>query len=111
MKQQINNRNGNDTLIGGTGNDTIISCADSDKLTGGTGNDKFVYTSLSDRTDTITDFSSTNDALLVQSLLANLTYTGTNPITDGYIRGIQSGSNTLIKLTLMALVEVQALLP
>ncbi|MBD2491347.1 hypothetical protein [Aulosira sp. FACHB-615] len=30
--------------------------------------------------------------------LASFNYTGTNPIANGYIRGIQSGSNTLIQV-------------
>jgi len=94
----LNGGNGNDTLIGGNGNDTLVGGVGSDKLTGGTGNDKFVFNSLSEGIDTITDFSSTNDVLVVQSLLSSLNYTGTNPIANGYIRGIQSGTNTLIQV-------------
>ncbi|MBU7584136.1 MAG: calcium-binding protein [Nostoc sp. TH1S01] len=90
--------NGNDTLTGGNGNDTLVGGLGSDRLTGGTGNDKFVFASLSEGIDTITDFSSTDDVLVVQNLLTSLNYTGTNPITDGYIRGIQSGTNTLIQV-------------
>ncbi|WP_242057682.1 Calx-beta domain-containing protein [Nostoc sp. FACHB-87] len=90
--------NGNDILTGGNGNDTLVGGVGNDKLTGGTGNDKFVFNSLSEGIDTITDFSSTNDVLVVQSLLASFNYTGTNPIANGYIRGIQSGSNTLIQV-------------
>ncbi|MBC1269455.1 putative Ig domain-containing protein, partial [Trichormus variabilis FSR] len=94
----LNGGNGNDTLIGGNGNDTLVGGVGSDKLTGGAGNDKFVFNSLSEGIDTITDFSSTNDVLVVQSLLASFNYTGTNPIANGYMRGIQSGSNTLIQV-------------
>ncbi|WP_199331723.1 calcium-binding protein [Aulosira sp. FACHB-615] len=90
--------NGNDTLTGGNGNDTLVGGLGSDRLTGGTGNDKFVFASLSEGIDTITDFSSTDDVLVMSSLLTSLNYAGTNPITDGYIRGIQSGSNTLIQV-------------
>ncbi|MBD2448347.1 calcium-binding protein [Nostoc sp. FACHB-152] len=90
--------NGNDILTGGTGNDTLFGGVGSDKLTGGTGNDRFVFNSLGEGIDTITDFSSTDDVLVVQTLFTNLNYTGTNPIADAYIRGIQSGSNTLIQI-------------
>ncbi|MBU7587265.1 MAG: tandem-95 repeat protein, partial [Nostoc sp. TH1S01] len=94
----LDGSNGNDTLIGGNGNDTLVGGAGNDKLTGGTGNDRFVYTSINERGDKITDFSSTDDVLVVQTLLSNLNYTGTNPIADGYIRGVQSGANTLIQI-------------
>ncbi|MFN6537638.1 MAG: calcium-binding protein [Nostoc sp. EkiNYC01] len=94
----LNGGDGNDTLIGGTGNDILIGGRGSDLLTGGTGNDKFVYNSLGEGIDTISDFNSTVDVIVVQTLLTSLKYTGINPITDGYIRGIQSGLNTLIQI-------------
>ncbi|MBD2447011.1 type I secretion C-terminal target domain-containing protein [Nostoc sp. FACHB-152] len=94
----LNGGAGNDILSGDIGNDTLIGGAGSDRLTGGAGNDKFVFTNLNERTDTITDFSSTDDVLVLQTLLINLNYIGTNPIADGYIQGIQSGSNTLIQI-------------
>jgi Ca2+-binding RTX toxin-like protein len=89
---------GDDTLIGGAGNDILIGGVGTDLLTGGTGSDKFVFASLSEGVDTITDFSFTDDVLVVQTLFTSLNYTGTNPIADGYIRGVQSGSNTLIQI-------------
>ncbi|MBU7582910.1 MAG: calcium-binding protein [Nostoc sp. TH1S01] len=89
---------GNDTLVGGNGNDTLFGVAGSDRLTGGVGSDKFVFTSMGEGIDTITDFCTPDDFLVVQTLLTNLNYTGINPIADGYIRGIQSGSNTLIQI-------------
>ncbi|MEH1819504.1 MAG: calcium-binding protein [Nostoc sp.] len=94
----LNGGDGNDTLNGGNGNDTLIGGTGNDILVGGAGNDKFVYASLGEGIDTITDFSSTDDVLVVQALFASLNYKGTNPITNGYIRGIQSGLNTLIQI-------------
>ncbi|WP_208492147.1 putative Ig domain-containing protein [aff. Roholtiella sp. LEGE 12411] len=90
--------NGNDTLTGGAGNDILVGGTGSDRLTGGTGNDRFVFASLGEGVDTINDFSSTDDVLVVQNLLTSLNYTGANPIGDGYIRGIKSGSNTLMQI-------------
>jgi subtilase family serine protease/protocatechuate 3,4-dioxygenase beta subunit len=89
---------GSDSLMGGAGDDTLIGGMGNDILTGGSGHDQFVFNSLAEGIDTITDFSSTDDVLVVQTLLTNLNYTGTNPIADGYIRGVQSGSNTLIQI-------------
>ncbi|MEH2167033.1 MAG: Ig-like domain-containing protein [Nostoc sp.] len=47
---------GNDNLIGGTGDDILVGGTGNDTLTGGSGNDQFIYQSLSDISDTITDF-------------------------------------------------------
>ncbi|WP_208492247.1 putative Ig domain-containing protein [aff. Roholtiella sp. LEGE 12411] len=90
--------NANDTLTGGAGNDILVGGTGSDRLIGGTGNDRFVFASLGEGVDTINDFSSTDDVLVVHALLTSLNYTGANPIGDGYIRGIQSRSNTLIQI-------------
>jgi Ca2+-binding RTX toxin-like protein len=88
----------NDILRGGDGNDALDGGMGSDRLTGGTGNDRFVFNSLSEGVDTITDFSSTDDVLDLQSLFSSLNYIGTNPIADGYLRGIQSGVRTLVQI-------------
>jgi Ca2+-binding RTX toxin-like protein len=48
---------GNDRLIGNAGHDVIVGGSGNDRLTGGRGRDTFVYSSLTDGTDTITDFS------------------------------------------------------
>ncbi|MFM7640560.1 MAG: calcium-binding protein [Cyanobium sp.] len=48
---------GDDTLTGGNGNDTLIGGAGFDVLIGGAGDDRFRFSSLSERTDTIKDFS------------------------------------------------------
>ena len=59
--------NGNDTLTGGSHNDTIIGSGGGDTLTGGSGNDTFVFRALADSQpgaghfDTITDFTHNSD--------------------------------------------------
>ncbi|BAY21063.1 hypothetical protein NIES2100_08080 [Calothrix sp. NIES-2100] len=89
---------GNDTLFGSAGNDVLVGGFGQDQLSGGSGNDRFVFDSLGEGIDTITDFIRTDDVLVLKTLLTNLNYTGTNPIADGYVRAIQSGTNTLIDI-------------
>lgn len=56
-------RSGNDTLIGGAGADTLHGGEGNDYLVGGTGTDEFVF----DRgLDTIADFSSVEDSIVLQ---------------------------------------------
>ncbi len=75
----INGRNGNDILLGNQGNDTLIGGNGDDLLfggwgkdvlTGGAGSDRFIL-SQNSGTDTITDFESGIDSLV---LLGNLTF-------------------------------------
>ena len=92
---------GLDTLIGGAGNDTLIGNAGNDTLTGGSGNDRFVYQTLSDRGwvgDTITDFESSNDQLVLSNLFESLDYSGSNPISDDYLRFVQLGTDTQVQV-------------
>ena len=58
----INGGNGDDNLDGGTGNDTLIGDSGNDLLTGGKGADTFVL-SNSSGFDRITDFSNGNDVI------------------------------------------------
>jgi Ca2+-binding RTX toxin-like protein len=96
---------GNDNLNGGAGNDTLFGGAGNDILTGGAGSDKFVYNAITDRSgnnasigDTITDFNTAQDKLDIHNLLASFNYLGSSPITDGYLRFIGSGANTLFQV-------------
>ncbi|BBD69636.1 hemolysin-type calcium-binding region [Nostoc commune NIES-4072] len=92
---------GLDTLIGGAGDDTLIGNAGNDILTGGSGNDRFVYQTLSDRGwvgDTITDFESSNDQLVLSNLFESLNYSGSNPISDDYLRFVQLGTDTQVQV-------------
>ncbi|MBN3962615.1 MAG: cadherin-like domain-containing protein [Nostoc sp. NMS8] len=92
---------GNDTLIGGSGNDILIGGADNDSLTGGSGNDQFVYQAFSDKGttgDAITDFNKNDDKLVLTDLFKSLGYGGSNPISDGYLRFVQSGTSTRVQV-------------
>ncbi|QLE44842.1 calcium-binding protein [Nostoc sp. C052] len=92
---------GNDNLAGGVGNDILIGGAGNDILTGGTENDRFVYLAFSDKGttgDVITDFNQSQDKLVLTDLFRSLNYLGTNPIRDGYLRFVQSGTSTRVQL-------------
>jgi RTX calcium-binding nonapeptide repeat (4 copies) len=54
----------NDTLTGGSGVNDMTGAAGSDRLTGGAGADRFILNSLSG-SDTLTDFASASDKILV----------------------------------------------
>ena len=87
---------GNDSLIGGAGNDILIGGADNNTLTGGSGNDQFIYQTLNYSGDTITDFNQSQDKLIFTDLLKSVGYSGSNPISDGYLQFVQSGTSTQV---------------
>jgi hypothetical protein len=64
----------NDTINGGAGADVLFGGNGADVLTGGAGADKFTYAALSNssstNTDTITDFVSASDQILIDTDLA-----------------------------------------
>ncbi len=57
----------NDILIGTGGPDEIRGLGGNDTLTGGVGPDRFVYTSPADGVDTITDFATGTDQIILSS--------------------------------------------
>jgi len=59
-------KGGNDTLIGGDRGDVFVGGRGVDVLTGGKGPDKFRFNSLQDGIDTILDFESGKDLILVK---------------------------------------------
>jgi Ca2+-binding RTX toxin-like protein len=67
----LNGGAGNDTLNGEGGNDILIGGGGSDTLTGGAGLDAFRFLAVSERTDTITDFS--GDRIQIQGFGGGLT--------------------------------------
>lgn len=84
---------GNDSLIGGTGNDILFAGDYNDTLTGGSGNDQFVC-QASSFNNRITDFNQREDKLVLTDVLKSRGYTGSNPILDGYLEFVQSGTST-----------------
>ena len=58
---------GADTLSGADGNDTLTGGAGNDRLTGGNGADRFRFVTTGDGTDTITDFASGSDKILINA--------------------------------------------
>jgi Ca2+-binding RTX toxin-like protein len=94
----IRGSNGRDTLIGTKGNDILIGGLGGDILTGGAGADQFVYESFSDRTDTITDFNPNADMVVLTDVFAEIGYEGSDPIADGYLQFVQTGSDARVQI-------------
>jgi Ca2+-binding RTX toxin-like protein len=96
---QLAGGKGNDTINGGAGNDYVYGGDGADVLTGGTGRDRFAFHKIEDRGDTITDFAvgGSGDIIDVSVMAARYEWKG-NPFTQGYVRAIQSGSDTLVQV-------------
>ncbi|MDZ8222531.1 DUF4347 domain-containing protein [Nostoc sp. ChiVER01] len=92
---------GNNSLIGGAGNDMLIGGDFSDTLTGGSGNDQFIYRTLSNG-DTITDFNKSEDKLILTDLFKSEGYSSSNPISDGYLRFVQSDTSTQVQFAYLS---------
>ena len=87
---------GLNSLVGGAGNDILISGNLSDTLTGNSGNDQFIYQTLTNG-DTITDFNKSEDKLILTDLFKSKGYSSSNPISDGYLQFVQSGTSTEVQ--------------
>ncbi|MEH2117915.1 DUF4347 domain-containing protein [Nostoc sp.] len=97
---------GSNNLSGGAGNDILLvgdydadySSDDqeqNDILYGGSGNDQFIYQSYSTN-NIIIDFNQSEDKLVLTNVFKNQGYTGSNPIADGYLQFVQSGTATKV---------------
>ena len=80
------------TIIGGTGNDTLIAGHGADMLTGDGGSNTFVFNALPWNAGHVTDFNTTNDTLDLTGIFGAIGYTGTNPVSDGYLSFASDGS-------------------
>ncbi|MCP9787052.1 ELWxxDGT repeat protein, partial [Cyanobium sp. N5-Cardenillas] len=88
-----------DALEGTAGDDVIIGLQGPDTVRGNGGADRFVYTSIVDAGDTIIDFNGAEgDKVDLKGALASVGYTGTTPITDGYLTFAAKGSDTMLLL-------------
>jgi Ca2+-binding RTX toxin-like protein len=88
-----------DSLVGTAGDDVITGLQGADTVRGNGGADRFVYTSIVDAGDTIIDFNrAQGDRVDLRRALACVGYTGTTPITDGYLRFVARGSDTLLQI-------------
>jgi VCBS repeat-containing protein len=88
---------GNDTIDGGDGNDIIYGGLGDDTLTGGDGQDTFVWLAGETGTDTITDFSATDDKLDISDLLTN--WNGDADTLDTYLSiSVDGAGNTTITI-------------
>ena len=96
----INGGAGRDRMFGNDGADTLFGGAGEDRMEGGAGSDTFVYENVSDRGDTISDFSTAGDVdtLDLSQMMANLGYTGSDAFADGYVQLTQSGADTLVQV-------------
>ncbi|MBD2720049.1 Calx-beta domain-containing protein [Synechococcus sp. FACHB-909] len=97
--QVINGTRNRETLTGTDGDDVITGRQGADTIRGNGGADRFVYTSIVDAGDTIIDFNrAQGDKVDLKGALASVGYTGTTPITDGYLRFVGRGSDTLLQI-------------
>jgi Ca2+-binding RTX toxin-like protein len=83
---------GGSNLVGGAGTDTLIAGTGPDTMTGAGGADHFVFQQAPWNAGHITDFAHGVDKIDVSTLLASVHYAGSNPIADGYIKLLDSGS-------------------
>ncbi|WP_341531801.1 choice-of-anchor Q domain-containing protein (plasmid) [Nostoc sp. UHCC 0302] len=95
----IDGTNNDDTLFGTNNNDIITGLRGRDILIGNGGADSFVYSRIQDLGDTITDFESSTDQIVLRKLFGNLNLSNldyTSAIAGGYLQFAPQGSNTVV---------------
>jgi Ca2+-binding RTX toxin-like protein len=85
---------GGSNLAGGSGDDTLIAAHGPDTLTGAGGADHFVFNALPWTAGHVTDFAHGTDKLDFTGLFAASGYAGSDPVGDGYVKFIDSGSGS-----------------
>ena len=94
---QLNGSVGADTLDGGVGNDTLVGNAGNDLLIGGSGSDQFLFNTAlgSSNVDTISDYSSADDVILLDdAMFAGIGAAGTNLAADAFTMGTAATTST-----------------
>jgi V8-like Glu-specific endopeptidase/uncharacterized protein YegL len=94
----INGTSGRDTLTGTAEGDVITGLQGSDEITTGDGDDIVVYNSVVDAGDTLTDFAVGRDKVDISQVLSSLNYSGSDPITDGYLKFGSRQSDSFIQI-------------
>jgi len=87
---------GVDVISGGMGRDYIWGGAGVDRLTGGAGADRFAYLDMKEAGDTITDFGA-GDVIDLSALAFHFGWSG-DVLDRGYVRFVQTGSDTLVQV-------------
>lgn len=94
----LNGTVGSDILTGTNSNELITGLQGKDTITTGGGSDRIVYNSVTDGVDIIKDFMVGSDKFVLTELLDSVGYSGSNPISDGYIKFSSKGVHTILKL-------------
>jgi Ca2+-binding RTX toxin-like protein len=90
--------NAADVINGGAGNDTIVAGTGANKLTGGAGQDTFVFSSLADKGNHVTDFTSGQDLIDLRAMMKAIGYAGGDPVHDNVLHIMQSGTDTQVTI-------------
>ena len=88
---------GNDVLTAGATDTVLVGGPGRDLLTGGSGRNQFVYTSVLDGGDTITNFRSGRDSLVLTGLLQSLSVPA-NPLASGHVVCMALGADALVSV-------------
>ncbi|ARQ01804.1 calcium-binding protein [Pseudorhodoplanes sinuspersici] len=91
---------GDDLISGNDGDDYIWGGAGTDTLFGGLGRDRFAFHDPSEAGDVIGDFQAglTGDQIDLSVMRARLNWEAGDPIANGYLRWVQSGSDVLVQI-------------
>ena len=89
---------GRDTLTGTNIDENIIGFQGPDKIITGQGNDTIIYESIIDAGDIIEDLEIGSDIIDLRGMLESVGFNGLDPIDDGYISFMSSGSGTILML-------------
>jgi Ca2+-binding RTX toxin-like protein len=88
------NGTANQILDGTPGNDTFYVEGNSVIMTGSGGSDTFVFNEMPTNAGQITDFNPATDRLDLSALFEAAGYRGTNPVGDGYLQFVATGSGS-----------------